>query len=429
MKHRAPRPEARTELTANVAARVGALAALGISTVWVARRGGPQLVGVYALLRVLPGLAGVVCSCGLPAAATFFIAGPGGRERRLRPTIVLIILVGGLLGSGGWFALSPVLHRLFFPDISLPLVAFTGLAVLTQLLVAVGKSCLQGDKDMPGANWATFYEEAVFIPVYGALVILGLDGGWLMVLALIASDLLVAGWIARRLVRRGWLTLMGRPDLGLARTICIFGLRGQVGGVVSLLNLRLDFLLLGGVSGPAVLGAYSVASKYAELLRLPGLAVTYVSYPRFARMTEKEARMQVRRLFVPAVGLNVLLAVPLALLASWLLPALYGRDFHGAIVPTWILLAGLLGEGVSGLITGYLYGRGKPGINSLAMGGGLIATLILDLLLIPRFGSIGAAVASAVAYLLTTAALVGCFLSLHGRARVVPEQTLQVATP
>jgi O-antigen/teichoic acid export membrane protein len=417
-------------LVANVAARVGAIVALGISTIWVARRGGPQLVGVYALLRVLPGLAGVVSSCGLPAAVTFFLAGPDGRERRLRPTIVLLIMGGGLLGSGGWFLLSPVLHRLFFPDISLPLVAFTATAVLTQLLVAVGKSCLQGDKDMPGANWATFYEEAVFVPVYGALVVLGLGGGWLLVLALIASDLIVAAWIALRLISRGWPALMGSPDLRLARAICAFGLRGQVGGVVSLLNLRLDFLLLGGVSGPAVLGAYSVASKYAELLRLPGLAVTYVSYPRFARLSAVEARLRARRLFLPAIGLNVLLAVPLALAASWLLPALYGRDFRSSITPTWILLGGLLGEGLAGLITGYLYGRGKPGLNSLAMGGGLIATLVLDVVLIPRYGAIGAAAASAVAYLLTTATLVWCFWSSDRRARdVVSEQTLQVATP
>jgi O-antigen/teichoic acid export membrane protein len=226
---------------------------------------------------------------------------------------------------------------------------------------------------------------------------------------------------------------MGSPDLRLARTICVFGLRGQVGGVVSLLNLRLDFLLLGGVSGPAVLGAYSIASKYAELLRLPGLAITYVSYPRFARMTVEAARTRVRRLFLPAIVLNALLAVPLAIAARWLLPALYGKDFSSAITPTWILLGGLLGEGLAGLITGYLYGRGKPGLNSLAMGGGLVATLILDLLLIPRFGAIGAAVASTVAYLLTTATLVGCFVSIGSRDRrahaVRSEQALQVATP
>ena len=56
-------------------------------------------------------------------------------------------------------------------------------------------------------------------------------------------------------------------------------MRGQLGGMLTLLNLRLDFAILGALAGPAVLGVYAVASKYAELLRLPGLAVTYVLLP------------------------------------------------------------------------------------------------------------------------------------------------------
>ena len=428
MKHRAPRSTARAELTANIAARIGALAALGLTTVWVARRGGPALVGVYALLRVLPGLAGVVASCGLPAAVTFFVAGPDGRDSRLRPTLALITVGGGLLGGAGWLVLSPALHRLLFPDISLALVACTGLAVVTQLFVAVGKSCLQGDHDMAGANWATFAEEAAFLPVYGILVVAGLGGGWLLVTALILADVLVAGWILRRLARRGWGRLWGRPDFGLARTVCLFGLRGQVGGVVSLLNLRLDFLLLGWLSGPAVLGTYSIASKYAELLRLPGLAVTYVAYPRFARLAPAAAWTRTRQLLAPALLLNAALAVPLAIAAGALLPAIYGRAFDGAVLPAWILLCGLLGEGAAGLITGFLYGRGRPGTNSWAMGAGLVATSILDLVLIPRHGAVGAAAASAIAYLLTSAALVAVFLSVGSGTSVASREPVALRT-
>ena len=62
-------------LTANVAARVVALASLSAATVLVARAGGPKLLGELTLLRVLPGLIGVLVGCGLPSAAPFFLAG------------------------------------------------------------------------------------------------------------------------------------------------------------------------------------------------------------------------------------------------------------------------------------------------------------------------------------------------------------------
>ena len=61
-------------LTANVAARVVALIALTAATILVAHAGGPKLLGELTLLRVLPGLAGVLVSCGLPSAAPYFLA-------------------------------------------------------------------------------------------------------------------------------------------------------------------------------------------------------------------------------------------------------------------------------------------------------------------------------------------------------------------
>ena len=148
-------------------------------------------------------------------------------------------------------------------------------------------------------------------------------------------------------------------------------MRGQFGGMLALLNLRLDVAILGALAGPAVLGVYAVASKYAELLRLPGLAVTYVLYPAFARQGRAAATARTTALLGRATGLTALAAIPLAAAAGPVLPLLYGAAFAGATVPALILLAGLLGEGLAGLLTAYLYGIGRPGANSLAMAVGV----------------------------------------------------------
>jgi O-antigen/teichoic acid export membrane protein len=82
-----------------------------------------------------------------------------------------------------------------------------------------------------------------------------------------------------------------------------------------------------------------------------------------------------------------------------------------------VLLAGMLLAGASGVASAYLYGRGSPGLNSIVLGIGLVITVILDLVLIPRFGALGAAAASTAAYLGTDCVLVGLLLRLSGRAR------------
>jgi len=400
-------PRIRGLFVGNVAARLGALAALAAATVLVARVGGPELVGAFTLLRVLPGLAGVLAAAGLPGAAPYFLASRPDHPA-LRPTLVVLTVLGATAASIGWLVLTPVLHKVFFDDWGVALVLLATVAVFTQLFVAVGKALLQGTGDLRGANAAIVAEEAAFLPLYGLLLVFG-SGGTVLLVALVAADVVVAWGIGERLRRAGFFRAWRRPDRALGREVCRYGIRGQLGGLLSLVNLRLDVAILGALAGPAVLGVYAIASKYAELLRLPGLAVNYVLYPAFSRSDERSARARTRKLLPAAAGLNALAVVPLALAAAPLLPLVYGNDFRGAVVPAWILLAGLVGEGVAGLVGAYLYGVNRPGLNSLAIGVGVLLTIVGDVLLIPRYGAVGAALASAVAYVTTVGTLLACF--------------------
>ncbi len=412
-------------LTANVVARIVALASLTVASILVAHAGGPKLLGELTLLRVLPGLVGVLVGCGLPSAVPFFMAaGRPDEAPRLRTTIVVMTLVGSLGAAACWIVMEPVLHRLFFHPWHDGVVLAAAVPVFSQLWVATGKSFLQGENDMRGANWAIAAEEAAFLPVYVALLPL-LHGTGLLLTALVVADVLVTAGIAIRLFSRGYSHGWGAPDTRLAWRICRYGLRGQVGGMLSLVNLRLDVAILGALVGPGTLGVYAVASKYAELLRLPGLAITYVLYPRLAARDRREAGEDVAALLPRSFVLTALAAIPLAA-AVPLLPVIYGSSFRGAMIPAYILLFGLVGEGVAGLISAYLYGVGRPGANSLALGVSVVVTIVLDILLIPRYNAVGAAIASAAAYLTSSAALLCCYFAVRKVVRV-PRQRATAA--
>lgn len=262
----------------------------------------------------------------------------------------------------------------------------------------------------------------MFLPAYGLMLIVGLRGDLTMIVGLLLADVatFVVGWL--RLRRRGFFEAVGPPSLSRAREVAAFGWRAQIGGALSLLNLRLDFALLGAFAGPAVLGPYAIASKFAELLRLPAMALTYILYPRFARSLRSAAAVQARALIGRAGVLTAIMVAPLWVAATYLLPLVYGQAFASAVDPAHILLLGLAGEGVAGVITAFLYGIGRPGLNSVAMAVGLVVTVVLDLLLIPRFGAVGAAWASSVAYLTTTGFLfvLFWFMALNGSSRAAP---------
>jgi O-antigen/teichoic acid export membrane protein len=405
-------------LGGNIVARVGALISLALATLLVAWTGGPVAVGIYTLARVVPGLVGVVMAAGLPGAITYFLAGPDREDRRLPLTLVAMALAGGTAGTVLWAAASPLLGAALFPDLSVALVLLTGATVLTQLIVATAKSCSQGSDDLPGANRVIFNEEFMFLPAYGLLWVAGVHDYEAAIAGLLIADVatFVLGW--RRLTARGFFRGAQRPSLALARRVASYGLRAQLGGVIFLLNLRLDFILLQLLAGPAILGVYAVASKFAELVKVPGTALTYVLYPRYARDGATQASAKARQLLPRACLATAGAVVPLALAAGFLIPLAYGSEFEGAVVPAQIILLGLCLEGVTGVITGFLYGVGRPGLNSWAMAAGLVVTVVLDLLLIPPFEAIGAAVASAAAYLITTLALIWFFwrVSRHERS-------------
>lgn len=405
------------QLSGNVMARGAAMVVLALATLLVARTAGPAGVGHYALLRVLTGLAGVAAAAGLPSACAYFLAGASRSKSSLATTLTVFAIISGSAGMLAWALAAPLLTRLFFAGLPVVVVALAGTTVLSQLLVTVGRSCMQGRGDIHGSNVVFVLEEIGFLPAYVILTTTGVvSTSASIVLALLAADVVGAGYAWLRLVRRGFFHHASTPSLTLARQVASYGMRAQLGGILALLNLRLDFVLLGALAGPEIVGIYAVASKYAEMLRVPSLALTYVLYPRFAREGAYAAVATVRRLVTGAAGLSLIGAAALAVLAPLVLPFMYGTEFAAALLPALVLLAGLLGDGIAALLTAYLYGAGRPGLNSWATAAGLLVTVVLDIWLIPRYGAVGAAAASSVAYVSVTVLLVVAFRSAAAAA-------------
>ncbi|MFG1912001.1 lipopolysaccharide biosynthesis protein [Kribbella sp. NPDC048928] len=411
---------------ANCSARLLAILGLTLATVLVARTGGPSAVGEYALLRMMPGLVGVLCVLGLPGALAYFLAEPRRDLPRLWPTLMAIGFAGALAGTALWIAASPLIAKVFFPHEPPWLIALAGATVATQLLLTLGKTALQGLEDRRGGDMVIAAEELAFLPCFVLPLVIGIHGIAAIVIGLGLADVVVAVDAWRRVSRRlgwhryglagrgrGW---WGRPDRVLGKQVASYGLRGQVGGLITLLNLRLDVAILGAIAGPAILGGYAVASKYAELLRLPGTALTWVFYPRLAKLEQSEAARAARRMIRPSLIGIMVAAVPVALLAAPVLRLLYGASFGAAVTPARVLVAGMILAGGSGVASAYLYGRGTPGLNSIVLGAGLVITVVLDVTLIPRYGALGAAVASTAAYLSTDALLIGLLLRLSAAA-------------
>jgi O-antigen/teichoic acid export membrane protein len=186
--------------------------------------------------------------------------------------------------------------------------------------------------------------------------------------------------------------------------------------VATLLNYRLDSLLISALAGVRSLGYYSVAVSIGEIVWYLANSVSSVLFPHVASLTLAEAARVTA--IVCRNTLLISLAGCLALLVGgrYVILVLFGPQLLPALPALWLLLPGILALSAGKVMSSYLSGIGKPIYASIVAPGNLVLTIILDLLLIPRFSYFGAAVASSIVYIAGTAASLYIFKLESGQS-------------
>ena len=101
---------------------------------------------------------------------------------------------------------------------------------------------------------------------------------------------------------------------------------------------------------------------------------------------------------VNVVGVYVAGVVPLAAVAYWLVPVVFGAGYRDAVPLLWILAPGAVFL-ACGQVTGdLLRGRNRPIVVAWAQGLAAVFTVVLLVVLLPLVGVYGAAIASTIAY-------------------------------
>ena len=131
------------------------------------------------------------------------------------------------------------------------------------------------------------------------------------------------------------------------------------------LNARLDQLVLSQTVMPADLGKYAIAVSLTSIPIPLVAAIGNVAFPRLAAqhgVTDATRRMQ-RHAILASAGIAVVTLAPLALIAYWLIPFLFGPGYRGAVPMLWILTPGAVFL-ACGQVVGDLSGAGTIRLSS-----------------------------------------------------------------
>lgn len=361
----------------------------------LARALGPSAKGDYYLVTLFPATIMVFIQFGLPSALSYFSA----RGLVDRITTRTLILTGALVVPALLLvvAILPLLQQTIVqgPDTALILFCLLALPLLLNATfttaVVIGRQAV---------GWASGVYVVVAASTTALLVLfvvildLGLTGALLAyllnALILFVGFILGAKRTSDRPPRNGSVSY---------RSLFGFGLRLYPGNLSQFLTNRADVYLIAWLMADpsAPLGYYSMGVSMAELVLFFPRVVSTIFFPHVSRASREDADRQVPRVTRVTLLLTAGVAVTMVPVATFLILVLIPA-FTPALSALYVLLPGVAALSVSEVLSGYAAGLGRTTTTSIVSISVLIANVALNILLIPMFGIVGAALASLFAY-------------------------------
>ncbi|MGI8330311.1 lipopolysaccharide biosynthesis protein [Actinomadura scrupuli] len=388
----------------------------GVMAIVIARTLGPQGRGGYAVLVTIAATAVTLGHLSIDASHTSLWANARARDFAAIATNSLLFgVVAGTLAAAASAIAVVALGPGIVPVPGYGMLALALLAIPCNLTVFYLNTVLVLRERIEAVNWSGVL--AVCVPCVLLLVLAALGhptlgsvvGLWTLSAAVPLAVLIPA--VRPRLRDR---------DLALARRALGIGLRYHIGSTSLFLLLRADILILNAFAPAAAVGLYAVAVTLVELTRVGADAIAQVILSEQMDGDHDIAAALTARI----TRLNVLLAVGstglMCAAAPLLIPVVYGAAFGASVGPLLGLAPGLIALSLTRMISAFLLRLNRPVLRSGTAVVALVVNVALNLLLIPRYGIMGCAVASSVSY----CALAGLYVLWFRKATGTPVRRL-----
>jgi O-antigen/teichoic acid export membrane protein len=219
-----------------------------------------------------------------------------------------------------------------------------------------------------------------------------------------APAALAAGLALRRRQRAAAADAADFPDRVDARAFWSFTAPRAAASVAQLALQRLDIILVAALAGLGPAAVYTVATRFVVVGQLASGAVGQAVQPRVAARMASGRPVSARGLYQESTAWIVALTWPVylavAACADWYL-RLFGGEYATAEARAviWILVPAMLIASACGVVDSVLAMAGKTSWQLYDVSAALAVNVVLNLLLVPQLGVVGAAIAWSAAVL------------------------------
>lgn len=177
-----------------------------------------------------------------------------------------------------------------------------------------------------------------------------------------------------------------------------------------LINSRLDILMLGLLSAVEDVAHYGIAMQLASLVVMGQTIVNAIVAPKIARLYRQLDHSGLHRIITHAARLSGTIALVvflgIFLVGAQMIEALLGQDYSGAWTIALILCGGHLVSSMMGPVGKVMSMTGNERTMARLVWLSAFANAVLNLILVPTHGAVGAAIATVTAQLVRQALMV-----------------------
>jgi O-antigen/teichoic acid export membrane protein len=364
---------------------IGLNAATGILA---ARALAPAGRGELSAMMLWYMILGSLFSLGIPSALTYRLRRHPEQVSELSGAALLFALATSVVAVAVGFVGMP--H--WIPQYSPEVLFFARVFLLNTpvaVFVVIGRAALESQGDFTASNLSLIGPPVLTLA--GLLLLLWthaftpVNAAWCYVLSGVPPLI----WMSRsfhRAVRPRF-----RHPHKSTLLLLSYGIRSYGIDLCGTLSLYVDQALVVRILEPGLMGTYVVALSLSRMLNAFHTAVVMVLFPRAVSRPPREVVEMTGRAVRMTTFVTTLCGAGIMLAGPRLLVLLYGSQYRGAAAILRILVVEVVLAGATQVMSQAFMALSRPGVITILQAIGLLLTVPLMLVLVPRFGIEGAA--------------------------------------
>ncbi len=376
-----------------------------VFTLLISRSLGAGAVGVFALSLTVLTVFSVAGRLGLDTALLRFVAEYTARERTdlvwdvYLKAIKVVVPLTVLLSCSLFFSSTIIAEHVFHKEFLGPSFMLVSFAVLPMVLIFINSESLRGLKKIREYVFLQNVAVFLFASMILSVALLFTRSERIPVIAYVMSLFIVSALSLTCWLRSAGLNGHGRGEGVELRPLLKVSLPLLLSGSLFLIMQWTDTIMLGVFRTEVEVGIYNIALKVAGLTSVALFAVNSIAAPKFAEFYGRGDIEGLGRVARQSTKLIFWISFPV-LLVFLLFPSdilgVFGGEFKAGVYVLIILTLGQFVNAISGSVGYILQMTGRQKVFQNIILAASIINIVLNVLLIPRYGMNGAAFASMV---------------------------------